>query len=349
MDPYLRSFGAFLTALLTSFLLAPPFVEWLRRRQIEQVFRGVGEVRQLATLHASKAHTPTMGGWLIFFSTILAMVLWMPKGPYFWLICAVYAAFTLVGFCDDLLKLNRRSSAGLRGWRKLACQAAVCFMVLLGLRYGDPSIYDSLRAIYLPRLANPILAGLPFIVLLLFFFCVVAGTSNAVNLTDGVDGLATGCGMMATLSLFFLSICVGQAPLAARLRLPWVESGGELAVVCAALLGSLAVFFWHNAKPAAVFMGDTGAIGLGAVLGLIGFLLLSPFLLFFFGLVFVLEALSDILQVGLFKLSGGRRIFRMAPLHHHFELCGWSETQVLLRFLVLALVGSALGWFLLFC
>lgn len=346
MDLLPASCCAFLTAFLISLLLAPLFFRWLRRRQIEQVFRGVGEVRRLANLHASKAHTPTMGGWLTFLSTILALILWMPRGAYFWLVCATYGAFTLIGFLDDWLKLRGRSSRGLSGWRKLSAQAAVCCLLLWGVRIGAPDLYEIIRPVHLPRLAMPILGPLPFPLLLVFFFCVVAGTSNAVNLTDGVDGLATGCGLVTVLSFFLFSLALAHPDLPRQLGLPAVQSAGQLAIVAAALAGSLLAFLWHNAKPAAVFMGDTGAIGLGGLLGLLGFLQLAPFMLFFFGLVFVLEALSDILQVGFFKLTNGRRIFRMAPLHHHFELHGWSETQVLLRFLIMAILGSVLGWVL---
>ena len=336
-----RSIGGAATALTLGLWLGPIVIRNLRRFKAKQTFRDASEVGKLAELHEGKVGTPTMGGLIIFAAILVSVLLWAEWNVFVAGSVFVYAGLTLIGFLDDYLKITKKHSGGLSGRYKLLAQL-VLTAVSLGLFLLHPQLNENLRALWLPFLKDPVWAVMPLPVVFLFFFLVLAGSSNAINLTDGVDGLAIGCTLSVAMAYALIAYATGHAQFADYLFLPFMPGVGELTVVCAILCSACLAFLWYNAHPAQVFMGDTGSLALGGLVGTIAFLTLQPITLVLIGGVFVMEAVSVILQVGSFK-SRGKRIFRMAPIHHHFELGGWAETQVVIRFWILSIIFAVAG------
>jgi phospho-N-acetylmuramoyl-pentapeptide-transferase len=335
----LRALCAGLFAMIVGFSIAPMIIAWLQR--FKQSFRNQAQVGKLADLHASKGGTPTMGGLLIFLMVTVSSILFAKLNVYVWVAIFVYAGLTGVGFMDDYLKVTRKNTKGVRSCHKLCAQGLiVCTAVAVLL--AVPTSHVLMRELWIPFFKAPLIAqmSIPFFAIFLFF--VVAGSSNAINLTDGVDGLAIGCTITVALTYLILSYVAGHKGIAEYLLASYVPGAGELAVICAALVGSSVVFLWYNAYPAEVFMGDTGSLGIGGLIGSIAFMVHQPFTLVIVGGIFVMEALSVILQVTSFKITG-KRIFRMAPMHHHFELKGWPEPKVVIRFWILSLIFALIG------
>lgn len=324
---YLTFRGAYaaLTALLICYLFGPSIIEWLRRLKVGQSVRHDGP-----QTHLTKGGTPTMGGVLVIIGVTIAVLLWQDWDSFMvWLATAAFVGFGAIGFIDDYLKVSKKNSAGLPAWAKLVGQFIVATAIALTLYLsGD----DRVTYLYLPFLKNPVLDmgiwWVPFAVLLM------VGESNAVNLTDGLDGLATGLVIMVFMTLAALTYLSGRADYSAYLGIPYFRGSGELTVFCLAMVGACVGFLWFNAHPAEVFMGDVGSLAFGGAIAAVSLVIKKEILVLIVGGVFVLEAASVMLQVASFKLRK-KRIFRMAPLHHHFELAGWAETKVVIRFWIL--------------
>ena len=325
-----RTAVASISALAISLLLGPWLIRRLREFQVGQVIRQEGPQS-----HRAKAGTPTMGGLLILTAALLPTLLWADlTNPFIWIAVLSTAAFGGVGFLDDYLKITRRSSGGLAARYKMAGQIAI------GIVVGVVLLYLASHNQYNTRLIFPFFKQLipdlgwgyvPFAVLLL------SGASNAVNLTDGLDGLAISTFAVAAACFTALAYVTGHVVFADYLLLVRIPLAAELTVFCGALVGAALGFLWYNCYPAEIFMGDVGSLALGGALGTVAILSQQEILLGIVGGVFVMEAVSVILQVGSFKLTG-KRIFRMAPLHHHFELGGWSEPKVITRFLIMGIL-----------
>jgi len=329
--------------------LALVFGPWLIRRlrelQIGQYIREEGP-----QAHKKKAGTPTMGGVLIVLSTAVPVLLWADLTNAFVLL-ALFSlmGFAAIGFIDDYAKVAKKQNLGLSSKRKFLLQVLVSLIAGIGLlalsthsAYSTQLMVPFLKKFHPDLVIHSLVASshfwpLAFVPFLLFITVVITGASNAVNLTDGLDGLAIGCTVIAAGALTVLTYVSSNARWSSYLDIQFIPRVGELTVFCGALVGASLGFLWYNAHPAEVFMGDVGSLSLGGTLGVIAVIIKQEILLFFIGGIFVIEALSVILQVGSFKLRG-KRIFRMAPIHHHFELLGWSESKVIVRFWILALV-----------
>jgi phospho-N-acetylmuramoyl-pentapeptide-transferase len=337
-----RSGGAMVTALLISFLTGPRVIAWLKSKQAEgQPIRLDGPEGHLLR----KKGTPTMGGFLILMALIVSTLLWADlANGYVWVTLFVTAAFGAIGFFDDYKKLTKRSSSGLSGRRKLLAQiavsgiAAIAVMMITRGTNINPSWLGTAFAV--PFFKNVLLnLGWFFVPVAVF---VITGASNAVNLTDGLDGLAIVPSMIAAGCFAFIAYLVGNRIFADYLQLHHVFGAGELAVFCAALVGAGLGFLWYNAPPAMVFMGDTGSLSIGGAIGVISVITKHELVLAIIGGLFVLETVSVIMQVASFKLTG-KRVFRMAPLHHHFEKKGWQEPTIVIRFWIIASVLAIAG------
>ena len=337
-----RAMAAALTALMLSLAMGPKTIVLLTRLKLGQPLRQKSEVRELADLHSSKKGTPTMGGILILFTVTISTLLWCdPASKLYWLVLGSMLYLGLVGFADDYEKVAKKNSKGIRGWQKLVAQALLALFVFLYLKYiaySEGDEYEWSR-LYIPFLKSAVVVNMGLLVTIGFFALVTMGASNAVNLTDGLDGLAIGCAVSVALTYAIFCYVAGNFKLATYLILPAVSGGGELAVFCASLVGAGLGFLWFNCHPAQVFMGDTGSLALGGVLGVIAICVHQELLLVIAGGVFVIEAGSVMLQVASFKLTG-KRIFAMSPLHHHFELKGWDESTVTVRFWIMSLIGA---------
>jgi phospho-N-acetylmuramoyl-pentapeptide-transferase len=328
-----RTIYAVLTALLISFLLGPWLIRYLKKERVGQYVRDNGPSE-----HLSKVGTPTMGGLLILFSIMVTTLLWADlTNFYIWIAVLVTVGFGAIGFLDDHLKLVKQESAGLSGRAKILLQSVIA-LVVAALLYAQPD-FDTHITIPFLKDVRPDL-GWGYILLSVL---VIVGTSNAVNLTDGLDGLAIGSMTVATATYLIFSYVAGHVTIATYLQIPYVPGCGELAVLCGAVIGAGMGFLWFNAYPAEIFMGDIGSLPLGAILGTVAVVTKQEVLLVLVGGLFVMEALSVIFQVGFFKMTNGRRIFRMAPLHHHFELKGWPEPKVIVRFWLIAIVLGLLS------
>ena len=328
-----RTIYATLTALLISLVLGYWIIPHLRRLQIGQYVRDDGPPN-----HKNKVGTPTMGGSFLLFSILISSLLWVdPNNLFIWLVLFVTVLYGAIGFMDDYLKVVRKSSKGLRVWSKLAMQTTIALFVGVVLYY-HPGFDTRLTFPFFKAFLPDIGAG--YVVLAIL---VVVGASNAVNLTDGLDGLAIGPIVIAFLTYLTFTYLAGHARIAQYLQIPYVRGAGELAVVCGAVVGAGMGFLWYNSYPAQVFMGDAGSLSLGAALGMMAIICKQEITLILVGGLFVVEALSVILQVGYFKLTGGKRVFRMAPLHHHFELKGWPEAKVTVRFWIIAIMLALLS------
>jgi phospho-N-acetylmuramoyl-pentapeptide-transferase len=340
-----RTVYASLTAMFLALVFGPRLIQRLRELQIGQFIREEGPQG-----HQKKAGTPTMGGVLIVLSTLVPTLLWADLTNGFVLL-AMFAllAFATIGFVDDYAKVSKQQNLGLTSKKKFSLQILVSFAVGIGLlalatrsAYSTELIFPFFKKIHPDLVIHSLLSSrhlwpLAFVPFLVFVSIVIAGASNAVNLTDGLDGLAIGCTVIAAGALTVLTYVSSNSRWAAYLDIGYIPRVGELTVFCGALVGASLGFLWYNAHPAEVFMGDVGSLSLGGTLGVIAVIIKQEILLFFVGGIFVVEALSVILQVGSFKLRG-KRIFRMAPIHHHFELIGWSESKVIVRFWIVALV-----------
>jgi phospho-N-acetylmuramoyl-pentapeptide-transferase len=341
-----RCVFASLTALLIGLLIGPFVIDRLRQFQIGQYIREEGPQS-----HQKKGGTPTMGGVLICISILVPTLLWSNlSNLYVWLVVFATTAFAAIGFADDYIKVVKKQNLGLTSRQKLFFQfiaSAAIAVALLALRVqGEYStrlmvpfakgtrpdlIIDSL--LHVPYVWP--LAFLPFV---LFVMLVITGSSNAVNLTDGLDGLAIGCTIIAAGALTVLTYVSGHAVFSDYLELQRMPMVSELTIFGGAMVGASIGFLWYNAHPAEIFMGDVGSLALGGAIATVAVIIKQELLLPFIGGVFILEELSVILQVGSYKLRGGKRIFKMAPIHHHFELMGWSESKVIVRFWIMALV-----------
>jgi len=330
-----RAMGALLTALAIGLFCGPSFIRWLKSKQRDgQPIRDDGPESHLVT----KKGTPTMGGGLILLALTLSTCLWANMDNlYVWVVMWVTLGFGAIGAMDDYKKLTKRNSKGLSGKLKLLSQFLILIPALL-LIMGEA---DQATGISIPFFKDIVIELSWFYIP--FALAVIIGSSNAVNLTDGLDGLATGPVMVAAACFGIISYLVGHKVFAGYLQIPHVPETGEIAIICGAMIGAGLGFLWYNAPPAAVFMGDTGSLALGGTLGTIAVITKHEIVLAIVGGVFVLEAISVILQVGYFKWSGGKRIFLMAPIHHHFEKKGWSEPTVVFRFWIIAIVLGLIG------
>ena len=331
-----RSGGAVLTALLISFLLGPSVIRWLKSKQGEgQPIRLDGPENHLLT----KKGTPTMGGVLILLALVISTLLWADlNNRYVWVVLWVTIGYGVVGFGDDYLKLTKRNSKGLPGKLKLALQIGIAVIAALAISAILPVELQTHLAV--PFFKDVLIQLGPFFAP--FAVLVMVGASNAVNLTDGLDGLAIVPVMIVAGCLALIAYLVGNSVFAGYLQIHYVPGCGELAVFCGALVGASLGFLWFNAPPAMVFMGDTGSLSVGGALGTISVIVKHELVLMIIGGLFVLETVSVIMQVASFKLTG-RRVFKMAPLHHHFEKKGWHETQVVIRFYILCLLCAVVA------
>lgn len=340
-----RTAVASASALLLSLLMGPWVIERLRALQVKQYIREEGP-----KAHQKKAGTPTMGGVLIVASIVIPTLLWADlRNPYVLLATGATVAFGAIGFIDDYNKVVRKRNLGLRPSAKFTLQVLTCLAVGIAL------IHLQANGVYSTQLSMPFfkrvhpdlvvgwllninyvwpLAYVPFVI---FLIAVIVGCSNAVNLTDGLDGLAIGCVLVTAAALTVLTYLSSNAKFADYLEIQRIPDAGELVIFCGSLAGASLGFLWYNAHPAEMFMGDVGSLALGGAIGTVAVIIKQEILLLSIGGIFVIEAVSVILQVGSFKLTG-KRIFRMAPLHHHFELIGWSESKIIVRFWIMALV-----------
>jgi phospho-N-acetylmuramoyl-pentapeptide-transferase len=326
-----RTALAGITALVLSFLLGPWLIRLLRKKQIGQEIRADGPQS-----HFAKKGTPSMAGLLIILCTIVPTFLWGNLGNlYVWVAVVAMVLFGLVGLVDDVLKVRRKRSLGLRPGQKIALQALLAALVgLVFIWLGSRGEFDLRLSLPFFKQWVPYLGWLylPWIAFIL------VGSSNAVNLADGLDGLAIGLSLISATALTALTYVAGHALWSQYLSIVRVPLAAELTVFAGAFAGACLGFLWFNCHPAQVFMGDVGALAIGGTLGVIALLIKQEFLLFTVAGVFILEALSVLVQVSYFKLSGGKRVFKMAPLHHHFELSGWPESRVVTRFWILGII-----------
>ena len=340
-----RTAFASLTALFMGLIIGPAIIRQLREFQIGQYIREEGPAG-----HQKKAGTPTMGGVLITIAIIVPTLLWADlSNPYIWLCIFSTVAFGSIGFADDYIKVVRRRNLGLQGKVKLMLQflaagiVGAVLVLLTATRHYSTHLMVPFLKQFRPDLAIEALRHYPHIWFLaftpfvLFVMLVLVGSSNAVNLTDGLDGLAIGCTVIATGALTVLTYVSGHAVFAGYLELERMPQVAEVTVFCGAMVGASIGFLWYNAHPAEIFMGDVGSLALGGAIGTVAVIIKQELLLPFIGGIFVIEAISVILQVGSYKLRK-KRIFRMAPIHHHFELVGWSESKIIIRFWILALI-----------
>ena len=326
-----RAGAALMTALFIGLLIGPRFISMLRLRQGKgQPIRADGP-----QTHLAKRGTPTMGGLMILVSLLIAMLVWMDlSDPFVWACLAVTGGFGLIGFLDDYDKVKKRSSAGISGRMRLLTEFAVAGVAswIIVSHVGTNLYIPFLRDYYIP--------------LGIFYYpfaaIVIVGAGNAVNLTDGLDGLATMPVVIAAGAFAIIAYLAGRTDFAHYLGIPHVPGAGELAILCAAIMGAGLAFLWFNAPPAAVFMGDTGSLALGGALGAIAVAAHHEIVLAIVGGLFVLEAVSVIVQVAVYKRTG-KRVFKMAPIHHHFEQLGWQEATVVIRFWIVSIVLALVG------
>jgi len=369
------------TALLLTIFLGPRFIKKLYEMKIGQEIRSVEECPLLAELHGKKKDTPTMGGILILFSMCAALFLWMDLSNVFtWILLFTTLVLGCLGAADDYLKLRYKNSKGLKARKKMAAQLGFSALIALyllcpaftnaigGKKFLTPpfakeqtsvsqdgkrvvsqtialNTQEYIERVYLPFLKDPIfiLDGALKLVSFILIIFVITGASNAVNLTDGLDGLAAGCLVMVSLVLALFAFLSNNIDLARYLNILYIEGSGEIAVYLFALAGAALGFLWYNGYPAQVFMGDTGSLALGGVLGVSSVLLRREFILAIAGAIFVAEALSVILQVLSYRYRNKKRIFLCAPLHHHFEYKGWPETKVVIRFWIISLLFAIIA------
>ena len=340
-----RTAVASLTALGLSLLLGPWMIERLRAMQVKQYIREEGPKR-----HQAKAGTPTMGGVLIVAAIVIPTLLWADlRNPYVLLAVGATVAFATIGFVDDYNKVVRKHNRGLTAAGKLLLQILTCAFVgavLIGLQakgaYSTQLSVPFLKKLHpnlvIDSLRNfPVIWPVAYVPFILFLVLVIAGLSNGVNLTDGLDGLAIGCVLISAVALTVITYLSSNARFAEYLEIQKIPDAAELTIFCGSLAGASLGFLWYNAHPAEMFMGDVGSLALGGAIGTVAVILKQEILMLSIGGIFIIELMSVIIQVGSFKLTG-KRVFRMAPLHHHFELSGWGESKIIVRFWIVALV-----------
>ncbi len=336
-----RAVFAAITSLLICILTGPWVIRKLAELKFGQPIRGADDLRELAKVHGDKSGCPTMGGILIIWAVVDAVLLWaIPTNTLVLLSLATLLWLGCVGFLDDYKKVRTQKSAGMPVRAKLLYQSGLGLLVG-GFLLTDPQHSATVRQLMVPFVKQPLVADMGWWTLLLVVVVIVS-SSNAVNLTDGLDGLAIGCTLTVALAYMVMAYVAGHTGLAAYLQVPHAAGASELTVVCAALVGASLGFLWFNCHPAQVFMGDTGSLAIGGLIGAVAVMIKQELVLVIVGGIFVLEASSVILQVASFKLRG-KRVFAMAPIHHHFELRGWSETKVTTRFWVLSVIFALLG------
>jgi len=325
-----RTASGFVIALFLSFLLGKKVIAYLTRIKVGQTIRSDGP-----QTHQKKSGTPTMGGLLIILALLAGVLLFGDlKNPYLIILTIATVQFGVIGFTDDYLKIVRKDTAGLSARFKIIMQIVISATVVFAL-YLNPLAGNDLTRIYIPFMAGFSLdIGLLYIP---FAMLLIIGSSNAVNLTDGLDGLAIGLTIFVAVGFGAIAYLSGNLNIANYLKIPFIEGGAELAVFAGALVGAGAGFLWFNSHPAQVFMGDTGSLALGGALGIMALMLKKELLMGILGGVFVIEALSVIIQVGYYKLTK-KRVFKMAPIHHHFELKGWNENKVIIRFWIVGIL-----------
>lgn len=330
-----RTGGAIMTALIISFIIGPATIKWLKKKQKEgQPIREDGPEG-----HFKKAGTPTMGGLMILISAGISVLLWSDlSNPYIWIVGGVIISFGVIGLADDYAKLTKKSHHGISGKVRLLLEFGIGFLAIAAyLNYTTTDIATGLSIPFVKNYLLPLgILSIPFGML------VIVGASNAVNLTDGLDGLAIVPVMIAAACFGLISYLVGNAVFSDYLGIQFVPGTGELAIICGALIGAGMGFLWFNAPPAMVFMGDTGSLSMGAGLGAIAVIVKHELVLAVIGGLFVLETLSVVIQVASYKLTG-KRVFKMAPIHHHFEKKGWSEPTVVIRFWIIAVILALVG------
>lgn len=322
-----RSLAALITALIISILIGPWLINWLRKLKCGQY------ILEDVKAHAAKAGTPTMGGLLIFFSVGASLFLWADLTNYYvWETIFVFASFGTIGLWDDLSKLRHHQNKGISAKVKFGAQIVAAFIAML-LLWLDPAYSSELHVPFFKELV----LNLGWFYFPLGIFIMIAA-SNAVNLTDGLDGLAIGPSIVATVVFAIFVYITGNARFASYLLVPYIPGMGEVTVFCGALTGASLGFLWFNAYPAQIFMGDVGSLSIGGVLGFLALLCKQELTLAVVGAIFVAETFSVIIQVGYFRWTGGKRFFRMAPLHHHFELKGIPESKIIIRFWILSIL-----------
>lgn len=327
-----RTFCAFLTALGAYFLLGHRWIAYLKARQFGQVIRDDGPKS-----HLEKRNTPTMGGVLVVACLAFATLVWGDlANPFVWTALFVLAGFGAVGLVDDLSKVFRKNTLGFRGQYKIVAEVAICLMAGLYL-YGNGHLDTRLHFPFLKDFVPDLGVGY-----LYFTILVLVGCANAVNLTDGLDGLVTVPAISSFFSYGVLAYAAGNRIISAYLQVANVDGAGEVSVLCGAAIGALTGFLWYNTHPAEIFMGDVGALGIGGLLGIVALMTKNEILLVLIGGIFVIETVSVIAQVASFKLTG-KRVLRMAPIHHHFELKGWKEPKVIVRFWIVSFILSLLA------
>lgn len=332
-----RAGGAIFTALIISLVFGPRMIAWLKLKQHGgQPIREDGPQSHLLT----KKGTPTMGGLMMLLSIVISTLLWADlSNQYIWITLFVTLGFGALGFADDYLKVTKRNTKGVAGKRKLVVQFSLCLVAALWIQHLSPENYAN--QLSFPFFKNLLLnLGILYIP---FVMVVIVGASNAVNLTDGLDGLAIGPIMIAAGCFALISYLVGHYAFADYLQLHHIPGSGELAVLLFAVIGAGLGFLWFNAPPAKIFMGDVGSLALGGTLGTVAVITKHEIVLSIIGGLFVMEAVSVIIQVYYFKFTGGKRFFGMAPIHHHFEKKGWAETTVVIRFWIIAIIFALLG------
>jgi phospho-N-acetylmuramoyl-pentapeptide-transferase len=343
-----RSVFAALTAFVLSLLLGNFTIRKLLSLKLGQPIRSAEEVNKLYDLHGKKAGTPTMGGILLLGTTVVSTLLWArPDNSFVWVVLGAMIVAGGLGFADDYLKVSKKNSDGVRERTKLIVQCGIAIAVTWFF-LNNPQLEVQARALFVPFYKKTVVENMGWIITFLFFAAIIVGTSNAVNLTDGLDGLATGCTLTVTSAYAVLAYIAGNHILADYLQVPFYQQAGELTVFCMALGGACLGFLWFNAHPAKMFMGDTGSLAIGGAVGVVAICTKQELLLAIIGFVFMAEAVSVLLQRFYFKYTKrkfgeGRRIFKMAPLHHHFELSGWKETAVVTRFWIVSFVCALLG------
>jgi phospho-N-acetylmuramoyl-pentapeptide-transferase len=342
-----RTVMATITAIFIGFMIGPRLIAKLRRLKFGQHYDDdrTGDLAK----RFDKKNTPTMGGLLIFLSVFVSSVLW--AAPNIWVCVAlfVYAALTAVGFRDDYLKVVRKSRDGISSGEKILWQTLITVIALAALLLHPDSTHQ-IRELWVPFVKHPVVTRLPIVALFVLIYLWLVGFSNAINLTDGLDGLAIGCTISVAFVYGLLAYAAGNVIISDYLLINHVPYTGELTIVCGAVVGAGLAFLWYNSYPAEVFMGDTGSLALGGLIGIIAFMVQQPLTLIIVGGVFVWEAVSVIIQVGWFKYTKrlsptgeGKRFFLMAPIHHHFQKQGWPETKVVLRFWVLSFICALAG------
>ncbi len=328
-----RTIYATVTALVICFIVGPWLIQRLQAMRIGQPIREDGP-----NSHLAKQGTPTMGGVLIIFAVVISTLLWANLTvQYIWLVLLVFLGYGLIGFLDDYRKLTRSNSKGVPGKVRLAGEIAIALFVG-AILYVKPDFSSQVTIPFFKTVLPDL--GWGYILLSVF---IIVGAANAVNLTDGLDGLAIGPAITCFITYLLFAYFAGNIKISGYLQLPYVAGTGELAVFCGAVVGAGIGFLWYNAYPAQVFMGDVGSLSLGGALGTVAIVTKQEILLAIVGGIFVLETFSVIFQVGWFKISHGHRIFRMAPIHHHFELKGWPEPKVIVRFWIISILLALLA------